>query len=433
MYRTIWISLFAVAGVSSLDNGVGRLPALGYDTFNAFGCDYNASLVAAQVDVMQKTGLVDAGYNTLILDDCYALKERNATGHMVADPVKFPHGIEALSSHVNQCGVRLAACGDNGYQTCAGYPGSYGRELQDLQTWHSWGMSYLKYDNCYIPADNITQENMFGRFQRMSDAIAEFARDTNSTFQYSLCEWGWQQPTIWGRRIAQSWRNNGDIKPYWSALTAIMNEAAFLWWASDFYGHNDMDMLEVGNNGIRTPPGNLTYEEEKSHFTAWALLKSPLFIGTDLSKAPKHSLDILGNRDLIKINQDPNVGESISPFRWGLNADYTFNATHPAEYWSGNSSYGVVFMVLNSQDTAQQMSFNLTESWAIRAGRKYSVYDLWTHENAGLAVRNFSMKLPAHGVSALLLNDAGPEPEEYDASCGFFYQCSWPNGTYISN
>lgn len=148
MYRTIWISLFAVAGVSSLDNGVGRLPALGYDTFNAFGCDYNASLVAAQVDVMQKTGLVDAGYNTLILDDCYALKERNATGHMVADPVKFPHGIEALSSHVNQCGVRLAACGDNGYQTCAGYPGSYGRELQDLQTWHSWGMSYLKYDNC---------------------------------------------------------------------------------------------------------------------------------------------------------------------------------------------------------------------------------------------------------------------------------------------
>ncbi|RMZ10253.1 hypothetical protein D0864_01328 [Hortaea werneckii] len=258
----------------------------------------------------------------------------------------------------------------------------------------------------------------------MSDAIAEFARDTNSTFQYSLCEWGWQQPTIWGRRIAQSWRNNGDIKPYWSALTAIMNEAAFLWWASDFYGHNDMDMLEVGNNGIGTPPGNLTYEEEKSHFTAWALLKSPLFIGTDLTKASKQSLDILGNRDLIKINQDPNVGESISPFRWGLNADYTFNATHPAEYWSGNSSYGVVFMVLNSQDTAQQMSFNLTESWAIRAGRQYSVYDLWTHENAGIAVRNISMELPAHGVSALLLNDAGPEPEQYDASCGFFYQCS---------
>jgi len=154
------------------------------------------------------------------------------------------------------------------------------------------------------------------------------------------------------------------------------------------------------------------------------LLKSPLFLGTDLTNASKQSLEILGNRDLSKINQDPNVGESISPFRWGVNADYTFNATHPAEYWSGNSSYGVVFMVLNSQDTAQQMSFNLTESWAIRAGRQYSVYDLWTHENAGVAVRNISMELPAHGVSALLLNDAGPEPEEYEASCGFYYQCS---------
>ncbi|KAI7548792.1 hypothetical protein KC331_g4194, partial [Hortaea werneckii] len=283
MNRILWTSFSVVAGVLSLDNGVGKLPALGYDTFNAFGCDYNASLVVAQVEMMQKVGLVEAGYNTLILDDCYALKERNATGHMVADPTKFPHGIEALSSQVNQCGVQLAAYVDNGYQTCAGYPGSYGRELQDLRTWHSWGMSYLKYDNCYIPADNITQENIFGRFQRMSDAIADFAEETNKTFQYGLCEWGWQQPVIWGRRIAQSWRNNGDIKPYWSALTAIVNEASFLWWASDFYGHNDMDMLEVGNDGIGTPPGNLTYEEEKSHFTAWALLKSPLFIGTDLT------------------------------------------------------------------------------------------------------------------------------------------------------
>ncbi|RMY91896.1 hypothetical protein D0861_02785 [Hortaea werneckii] len=241
---------------------------------------------------MQEIGLVEAGYNILILDDCYALKERNATGHMVADLGKFLHGIEALSSHVNHHGVQLAAHGDNVYQTCAVYPGSYGRELQDLQTWHSWGMSYLKYDDCY------------------------------------------------------------------------------------------------------------------------------------LTKASKQSLDILGNRDLIKINQDPDVGESISPFRWGVNADYTFNATHPAEYWSGNTSYGIVFMILNSQDTTQEMSFNLTESWAIRAGRQYSVYDLWSHEDVGIAVRNISMKLPAHGVSALLLNDAGPEPQEYDASCGFFYQCS---------
>lgn len=122
-------------------------------------------------------------------------------------------------------------------------------------------------------------------------------------------------------------------------------------------------------------------------FTAWTLMKSPLIIGTDLSNATNQTLQILGNKDLIKINQDPNVGESISPFRWGINSDYVSNSSFPAQYWSGNSSYGVVFMILNTQDSSQQMFFNLTESWAIRAGRQYSVYDLWEHRTTGMAVR----------------------------------------------
>lgn len=191
--------------------------------------------------------------------------------------------------------------------------------------------------------------------------------------------------------------------------------------------------MEIGNTGQGTPPGNLTYEESKSHFTAWALSKSPLIIGTDLTNATSDTIEILGNKDLIKINQDPNVGTSISPFRWGVNADYTSNSTHPAEYWSGNSSYGVVFMILNSQDTEATMFFNLTESWAIRAGRQYSVYDMWSHTHNGTAVRNMTFSLPAHGVKALLLKDAGPEPKGLFPYCGFFYQCAFPNGTYSTN
>jgi len=148
-----------------------------------------------------------------------------------------------------------------------------------------------------------------------------------------------------------------------------------------------MDIMEVGNTGQGSPPGNLTFEENKSHFTAWALMKSPLIIGTDLSNATNETLEILGNVDLIKINQDPNVGESISPFRWGINPDFVSNPSFPAQYWSGNSSYGVVFMILNTQDTTEQMFFNLTESWAIRSGRQYSVYDMWQHKTTGIAVR----------------------------------------------
>lgn len=339
-----------------------------------------------------------------------------------------------FTSAIRAKGVTASAYSDNGYQTCAGYPGSDGHEVQDLMTWTEWGFDYLKYDNCYIPFDNITQENMYGRYQRMADAISEVAKQTNNKpFQFSLCEWGWQQPWIWGSRLSQSWRINGDIKPWWSSIASIIDQASFNYWASNFYGHNDMDILEVGNTGQGTPAGNLTFEETKSHFTAWALLKSPLIIGTDLTNATKETIEILGNRDLIKINQDPNVGESVSPFRWGVNPDYTSNPAHPAEYWSGNSSYGAVFMILNTQDVAATMSFNLTESWAIRAGRQYKVYDMWSHTHNGTAVRNMTFTLPEHGVAALLLTDDGPEPEGLVPYCGFYYQCSYPNGTYASN
>ncbi|KAK0302304.1 hypothetical protein LTR74_018051 [Friedmanniomyces endolithicus] len=433
----MFVSALAVAALSStafaLNNGVGKLPAMGYDTFNAFAGNYNATNVLDQAQAMEKCGLAAAGYNIIILDDYYALKKRNASGYMVADPVKFPSGLPALSEQVNKLGFKLAAYGDNGYETCGGYPGSYGNEERDLKTWHSWGMSYLKYDNCYIPADNITEQNMLGRYTRMSNAIEAVAHEIGVTFELSLCEWGWQQPWVWGRRLSQAWRIDGDIKPYWSAIAAIIDQVSFQYWASGLYGHNDMDILEVGNTGQGTPPGNMTYEETKSHFTAWALMKSPLIIGTDVANATQQTIDILGNRDLIRINQDPNVGESISPFRWGVNPDFVSNSTHPAEYWSGNSSYGVVLMILNSQDRPAQMAFNLTESWAIRAGRQYHVYDMWQHKMTGLAVRNMTFELPAHGVAALLLTDAGPEPAYLNGSCAVYYQCAWPNGTYISN
>lgn len=331
-------------------------------------------------------------------------------------------------------GFRAGIYGDAGYRTCGGFPGSYGHEAEDLETFAEWGFDYLKYDNCYIPFDNVTQENVYGRYARMADAIEARARRTRSRpFQLALCEWGWQQPWIWARRLGQSWRISGDIRPWWSALAAIINQASFVASETRFYARNDLDMLEVGNTGKGTPPGNLTYDEAKSHFTAWALLKSPLLIGSDVASASPETIEILSNRDLLRISQDPHVGESVAPFRWGHNPDYTWDPAHPAEYWTGNSSFGVVFMVLNTQDAPRQMSFNLTESWAVRAGRLYSVYDMWSHTHNGTAYRNVTLTLPPRGVAALLLNDAGPEPEGIEPYCAGYWQCSYPNGTYYSN
>jgi alpha-galactosidase len=358
------------------------------------------------------------------------------------------HFTKALS----KLGFRAGIYSDAGYKTCGGFPGSYGHEEQDLETFAKWGFGelflqgntgqacllttpdYLKYDNCYIPFDNVTQENVYGRYARMSDAIEARAKKTNSPpIQHALCEWGWQQPWIWAGRLGQSWRIGGDIRPWWSALASIINQASFIATETHFYARNDLDMLEVGNTDKGTPPGNLTYNQAKSHFTAWALLKSPLLIGSDMATATKETLEILENADILKINQDPNVGESIAPFRWGTNPDYTWDPAHPAEYWTGNSSYGVVFMVLNPSDAPRQMAFNLTESWAIRAGRVYSVYDMWAHTENGTAYRGMEFTLPPHGVAALLLNDAGPEPEVLEPYCAGYFQCSYPNGTYYSN
>jgi len=242
---------------------------------------------------------------------------------------------------------------------------------------------------------------------------------------YSICEWGWSQVWIWGKTLGHSWRIDGDIQPFWDSLAAIINQVSFITMGTDFSGHNDMDMLEIGN-------GNLTHDEAKSHFTAWALFKSPLLIGTNLSNITTDNLNILKNSEIIAINQDPVVGTSISPFRWGLNPDWTSNSSFPAQYYSGPSQYGTVFMLLNTLNEPADMFFNLTESPWIRAGIEYSVRDLWSHTNNGTAVRNFTAKsVPAHGVVALLLKEAGPEPNGIEPLCAVWWQCTDKNGTRV--
>jgi alpha-galactosidase len=173
-----------------------------------------------------------------MLDDCYASKNRSAKGEIVADPAKFPSGMKSFTSKLKALGFKAGIYSDAGYRTCGGYPGSYGHEAQDVATFTNWGFEYLKYDNCYIPFDNVTQENVYGRYQRMRNAIDSRSKCSKSTsMQLALCEWGWQQPWIWARRLGQSWRMSGDIRPWWSAIASIINSATFIASYSDFYAH----------------------------------------------------------------------------------------------------------------------------------------------------------------------------------------------------
>jgi alpha-galactosidase len=420
------LALALVAEVAALNNGVAKLPVLGYNAWNAFQCNVDEALILQTAQAMVSTGLQAAGYKFINLDDCWAMKNRSAAGDLVPDPTKWPNGINGLVKKVNALGFNMGIYSDSGWFTCAGFPGSWSNELRDVRTFNSWGISLLKYDNCAIPFDSITRQNELGRYQNIANAIAQVAAETGKApLIHSVCEWGWQQVWQWGKTVGHSWRTTGDIAPQWASLASIINFNSFLVANTDFYGRNDMDMLQLGNGG-------LTIDEAKSHFTAWALMKSPLLVGTNMSAITSDVLSILTNKEILAINQDPVVGTSITPFRWGVNADWTSDPLNPAGYWSGQTQNGVVIMMLNTLDTPATMSFNLTESPWIRAGRQYSVRDLWAHEDQGLAIRTLTRdNIPPHGVIALLLKDAGNEPAGLEPECMVWWQCTAQDGTRV--
>lgn len=412
--------------VTAIEHGVGRLPFMGYNTWNAFHCEINETVVLETAKLMKSLGFLDLGYNWINLDDCYSELQRSWSGDIVANKKRFPSGMNHLTDQIHDLGFKAGIYSDSGWLTCAGYPGSFQNEERDAKLFQDWGFELLKYDNCAVPFDSVIKEGIVGKYKRMADAITKLAIESHKPpLLFSLCEWGKLQPWLWAKHMGQTWRTTDDIGPHWDAVRSIIHQNSFIAWASDFYGHNDMDILEVGN-------GDLNYEESKTHFTAWALMKSPLLISTDLSSIKLQTLQILKNQELIAINQDPVVGTSITPFRWGDIPDWSNNYELPAQYWSGESQNGTVFMLLNPYNEPKDMFFSLTESPWIRAGRKYSVRDLWTHTDNGTVVRNFTVHgVPAHGVVALLMRDDGDEPAGIDPPCAMQMHCMDQNGTEI--
>ncbi|KAH9950215.1 glycoside hydrolase family 27 protein [Amylocystis lapponica] len=424
-YRSLTMAEQKVPSTAVVDNRVGRLPFMGYNTWNAYHCDIDEDIILQTAHYMKEYGLADIGYTYVNIDDCYSERNRSAEGDIVAHRDRFPSGMKNLTDQIHAMGLKAGIYGDSGWFTCELFPGSFQNEERDAKLFQEdWGFDLLKYDNCAVPFDTVLKQGIIGKFERMSTAITKLAESTGKPpLIFSLCEWGNVQPWLWAKKYGQSWRTTGDINPSWGSITDLLNQNSFITFASDFYGHNDLDILEVGN-------GEITYDEGKSHFTAWALMKSPLLIGTDLSRATPETLEILKNEEIIAINQDPVVGTSISPFRWGINPDWTSNWTHPAQYWSGESQNGTVIMLLNTLSEPADMSFDLVESPWIRAGRQYSVRDLWTHTDNGTVARTFTAHaVPPHGVVALLLKDAGDEPEGIFPPCARLLWCMSENGT----
>ncbi|WP_169789034.1 NPCBM/NEW2 domain-containing protein [Nonomuraea candida] len=349
-------------------------PPMGFNNWNAFGCDVNEKLIKETADVLVSSGLKDLGYQYVNIDDCWSLRERGPDGRLVPDPVKFPSGIKGVADYVHGKGLKLGIYGDAGTKTCAGYPGSLGHEELDAQTWADWGVDYLKYDNCNNQSDG-SQEDYVRRYTAMRQALDR----TGRPIVYSICEWGTSRPWTWAKGVGHLWRTTGDISDDWASVRSIIRQNAPLA-AYAGPGHwNDPDMLEIGNGGM-------TATEYRTHMSMWAMMAAPLIIGTDLRKATPETLAILGNRELIAIDQD----------RLGVQGAVVSDAGGLMVLDKPLANGDRAIALYNSTDTLATVSVATGET-GLRAARAYRLTDVWTGRTTQVR-STISAAVPAHGT-----------------------------------
>jgi alpha-galactosidase len=317
-------------------------------------------------------------------------------GFIQPDPQRFPSGMKALADYVHSRGLKLGIYSDAGWKTCGGRPGSRGREYQDAQTYASWGIDYLKYDWC-----NTEGLNAEGAYLTMREALHAAGRP----MVFSICEWGNSKPWEWGRKIGHLWRTTGDIyncfdcvKDHgtwksWGVLQILDMQKGLREHAAP--GHwNDPDMMEVGNG--------MSAAEDRAHFSMWSLLAAPLIADNDLRGMSEATREILTNRDVIAVNQDP----------LGVQG-FQYSARDGIEVWFKPLTGGDWAMaVLNRNADARRVAFDwvresVSDSVSKRDARfdtaRYAVRDLWTKRDAGTTATALSAEVPGHDVLMLRL------------------------------
>jgi alpha-galactosidase len=364
--------------LTALDNGLARTPPMGWNTWNKFGCNVSEKLVREAADAMVSSGMKDAGYQYIVIDDCWQVS-RDKEGNIVPDAERFPSGMKAVGDYAHSKGLLFGVYSDAGTGTCQDRPGSRGYEYQDARQYAAWGVDYLKYDWC-----NHSTQDSRSSYSLMTDALAKSGRP----IVFSLCEWGSTQPWLWAKDIGNLWRTTGDIVDKWdhkekwggNGVVQILDlEDGLESYAGP--GHwNDPDMLEVGNGGL-----NLT--ESRAHFSMWALLAAPLMAGNDIRSMSNDVKEILTNKEVIAVDQDPLGRQGRRVSKKG-----------DLEVWSKElADGGRAVALLNRSGSESAITVNWTDV-GYPASIKAAVRDLWKHQDLPPATGNFSASVASHGV-----------------------------------
>ncbi len=391
----ITLIIFTVGTYSQKFNGLALTPPMGWNSWNRFACDVSEVLIRETADAMVSSGMKDAGYTYVVIDDCWH-GQRDSLGFIHPDKVRFPSGMKALADYIHSKGLKFGIYSDAGTKTCGGKPGSRGFEYQDALTYASWGVDYLKYDWC-----NTADLNAKEAYSTMRDALYA----ANRPVLFSLCEWGDNKPWTWAENVGHMWRIAGDIYHCWDCAwnhgmwnswgilrIADMEKDLRKYAGPDHW--NDPDMMEVGNG--------MSVSEDRAHFSLWCMLAAPLIAGNDLMNMTKETIEILTHKEVIAIDQDSLGIQGYKMLDMG-----------DLDVWVKplkNMELAVCF--LNRALSPKSVEFNW-KNYPINDGLSnyyidfnkstYNIRDLWTKKMVGTTDKALNIVVPGHDVVLLRL------------------------------
>ncbi len=353
-------------------------PAMGWNSWNRFGCNINETLIRQTADSLVMTGLRDAGYVYLTVDDCWSAPTRNGSGDLQADPADFPSGMKALGDYIHARGLKFGLYTSIGSLTCTGKtPGSLNNERRDVETFASWGVDYMKVDRCGPERDSLSYPEVYARYR---DAAAAAGRPIVLS---ASTNGGAQEPWSWGPTVAHQWRTTGDIRDSWTRMLSTLDGNARYPGATVPGAFNDPDMLEVGNGGM-------SETEYRAHFGMWALMSAPLIAGHDVRSTSQTTLDVLTHPEVLELDRDPLAFQAVR-----LSDDAGLQVWCKPIEGRGARAVGL----LNRTDAGAWMTVNWTQlGLAASAAR---VRDLWTRSDQGSFSNGYSAMVPSHGLALL--------------------------------
>jgi len=392
-YLLLFLGL-ASAAFAQKYQGLAPTPPMGWNSWNTFASNINEIVVRGTAETMIKSGMRDAGYRYIVIDDTWSLKERDAQGNLVADPAKFPSGMKALADWLHANGFKFGIYSCAGNLTCGGYPGSWGHEFQDAMTFASWGVDYLKYDWCSSGTADPKDA-----YKRIRDGLWAAKRP----IILSLCEWGNSKPWEWATDVGHLWRTTGDIcatydakkgwEMGWKRILDLQYDLVVNYQGFDGIGKyagpdhwNDPDMLEVG-------AGEMSLAESRAHFSLWCILAAPLMAGNDVRNMTEEVRAILTDKEVIAIDQDPlgkQGGRLIA------------EPSKSIEIWAKELSNGEwAVCALNTSTSEAELTIDFSHFGWVFKGNKYSLRDVWAKKAVGTSEKPYTAKVASHDVILL--------------------------------